>query len=86
MKLANDTKRETTTNQKDCQQKKCRRGYEATGTVMESCFFVFVFCLFRAALVAYVGSQARGLIRAVATGLRHRHSNARSEMRLPPTP
>ena len=33
--------------------------------------FCFVlFCLFRATPVAYGGSQARGLIRAVATGLR----------------
>ena len=31
----------------------------------------FVFCLFRAAPVAYGGSQARGLIRATATGLHH---------------
>jgi len=42
--------------------------------------------LFRAASVAYGGSQARGLIRAVANGLRQRHNNARSEPRLRPTP
>ena len=53
-----------------------------------SFLFVCLFCLFafsRAALVAYGGSQARGLIRAVAAGLRHSHSNARSEPRLRPT-
>ena len=43
------------------------------------CLFV---CLFRAAPVAYGGSQARGLIGAVAAGLRQSHSNARSEPRL----
>ena len=32
------------------------------------------------------GSQARGLIEAVAAGLYHSHSNARSEPGLSPTP
>ena len=36
------------------------------------------FFFFRAALAAYGGSQARGLIGAVAASLRHSHSNARS--------
>ena len=49
-------------------------------------FFFFVFCLFRAAPVSHGGSQARGLIRAVAASLRHSHSNARSKPRLGPTP
>ena len=44
------------------------------------------FCLFRAAPVAYGGSQARDLIRAVGASLRQSHSNARSEPRLRPTP
>ena len=44
----------------------------------EDIFPFFVFCLLRAAPVAYGGSQARGLIRAVATGLHHSHSNAAS--------
>ena len=47
------------------------------------------FCLFtfsRAALVAYGGSQARGPIGAIATGLRQSHSNSGSELRLQPTP
>ena len=50
---------------------------------------VFLFCfgfLFRAALAAYVGSQARGLIGTTAVGLCHSHSNARSELRLQPAP
>ena len=42
----------------------------------------FFFLLFRAKLAAYGGSQARGPIGAVATGLcySHSHSNARSEL------
>ena len=34
----------------------------------------------------YGGSQARGLIGAVAAGLRQGHSNTESEPRLRPTP
>ena len=50
-------------------------------------FIFFVFLLFLwAALAAYGGSQARGRIGAVATGLRQSHSNAGSEPRLRPTP
>ena len=48
-------------------------------------FFFFFFGLLRATPVAYGGSQARGLIGAVAASLRHSHSNARSEPRLQPT-
>ena len=49
-------------------------------------FFSFLsFCLLRATLAAYGGSQARGLIRAVAAGLHQSHSNARPEPRLRPT-
>ena len=36
--------------------------------------------------MAYGGSQARGQIGAVATGLCHSHSNTRSETHLQPTP
>ena len=46
--------------------------------------FCFVFCLFRATPEAYGGFQARVPIRAVATGLYHSHSNARSEPHLQP--
>ena len=48
-------------------------------------FFVCLFCLFvisRAAPAAYVDSQDRGLIGAVATSLRQSHSNEGSEPRL----
>ena len=48
-------------------------------------FFVFWLFLW-AAPAAYGGSQARGRIGAVATGLRQSHSNAGSEPRLQPTP
>ena len=51
--------------------------------------YLFIYCLFAiswAAPAAYGGSQARGLIGAVATGLHLSHSNARSEPRLQPTP
>ena len=49
-------------------------------------FFVFFFAISWAAPTAYGGSQARGLIGAVATGLRQSHSNAGSEPCLQPTP
>ena len=49
-------------------------------------FFVLFFVISWAAPAAYEGSQARGPIRAVATGLRQSHSNVRSEPRLRPTP
>ena len=48
---------------------------------MEVLCFLFVFCLFRAAPAAYGGSQARGLIGAIADGLHHSH-NAGSEPHL----
>ena len=46
----------------------------------------FLFSLFKDAPMAYGGSQAKGLIGAVAAGLHHSHSNARSEPNLWPTP
>ena len=55
------------------------------------CFILFYFILyyyfllFRAALVAYGNSQARGLIRARAASLHHSHSYAGSEPHLWPT-
>ena len=49
-------------------------------------FFFLSFCLFRAAPVAYRGSQARGPIGATAAGLHHSHSHAGSEPCLRPTP
>ena len=49
----------------------------------------FIFCLFvfsRAAPAAYRGSQTRGLIGSVATGLHQGHSNEGSKPSLRPTP
>ena len=48
--------------------------------------FFFLFFLFRAALAAYGGSQARGQIGAVAASLHHSYSNVGSELCLQPTP
>ena len=48
--------------------------------------FFFFFAISRAAPTAYGGSWARGRIRAVAASLHQSHSNAGSELRLPPTP
>ena len=45
-----------------------------------------IFFFFKATLAAYGSSQARGQIRAAASGLHHSHSNARSEPHLKPTP
>ena len=47
---------------------------------------LFLFLFFQAVPTAYGGSQARGQIGAVATGLRQSHSNARSELHLQATP
>ena len=48
--------------------------------------FVCLFVLSRGAHAACGSSQARGRIGATAAGLRHSHSNARSEPHVPPTP
>ena len=51
--------------------------------------FIYLFCLFvsfRAAPSVYGGSQARGLIGAVAASLRQSHNNAISKPSLQPTP
>ena len=50
------------------------------------CFFVVVVAISWAAPAAYGGSQARGLIGAVAASLCQSHSNSGSEPRLQPTP
>ena len=44
------------------------------------------FFFFRAASMAYGGSQARGRTRAVAASLHHSHSNVGSELILQSTP
>ena len=59
-------------------------GSQARGPI-----FVVFACLSafsRDAPAAYGGSQARGLIRGVAPGLCHSHSNTRSKAHLRPTP
>ena len=48
--------------------------------------FIYFFVFSRAAPTACGDSQARGLIRAVTTGLCQSHSNVGSELRLQPTP
>ena len=60
-----------------------------TTKVRMQCLFsllFYFFGLFRAAPTTCGGSQARGLIGAVAAGHSHGHSNARSELHLQPTP
>jgi len=57
---------------------------DSNGGETDSTFFVCV-CVFffsRAAPVAYGSSLARGLIGAVAAGLRLSHSNTRTKLRL----
>ena len=49
-------------------------------------FFVFFFISWAAAPVSYEGSQARGPIGAVATGLHHSRSNVGSKLHLQPIP
>ena len=56
------------------------------GTLERVFTFLGFFWLFRAALAAYGGSQARGRIGTTAAGLHHSHSNAGSEPHLRPTP
>ena len=48
--------------------------------------FFLLFAFSRAAPLAYGGSQAKGLMGAVAAGLHQSHSNAGFERRLGPTP
>ena len=49
-------------------------------------YLVFFFVFSRAAPAAYGGSQARGLIGAVATGVHQSHNYVGFELRLRPTP
>ena len=49
-------------------------------------FCLFVCLLFRATLVAYGSSQAKGRIGSAAAILHHSHSKAESEPCLQPTP
>ena len=63
-----------------------RAFYYKVGVFLFVRFVSCVFCPFRATPAAYGGSQARGLIRAIAADLQQSLSNARSEPRLQPTP
>ena len=58
---------------------------DCLGSFFYLSFHLFIY-FFRAVPVVYGGSQARGLIRAVAISLHHRHSNARSKLHLQPAP
>ena len=60
--------------------------WQKTKSIIIKKFFYLLFCLLRAAPVAYGGPQTRDLIRAVAAGLCQSHSNTTSELRLRPTP
>ena len=51
-----------------------------------SFFFFFLFAFSRGAPAAYGDSQARGRIRAIATGLRQSHSKVGSKPLLQPPP
>ena len=61
-----------------------QEGNEQSGKYLEQCLtnrilFFGLFVFFRATSMAHGGSQARGLIRAIAASLCHSHSNARSK-------
>ena len=58
-----------------------RRACEGVFSPVPTLFFCFC-AISRAASEAYGGSQARGIIRAVAAGLHHSHSTTGSEPRL----
>ena len=66
--------------------------YHLAGPSLPHLSLHYLFCLFVCFVVlgpqptGYGGSQARGQIEAVATGLRQSHSNARSKQHLRPTP
>ena len=76
-----DTERQTETVS-ETEGRERERGKSLQSFVLSVCLFVCLFCLFAiswAAPMAYGGSQARGLIGAVAASLHHSHSNARVE-------
>ena len=63
----------------------CR--FYGPGATASSLFSMgFFFLLFRPALQAYGGFQAKGRTGSTAAGLHHSHSNAGSELHLQPTP
>ena len=54
--------------------------------ITELFFFYWLFAFSRASPMAYGDSHDRGLIRAVATGLRQSYNNTGSELHLQPRP
>ena len=69
-------------------KRKKKKKASVGGTILwcQVLFFVCFFAFSRATPKAYGSSQARDLIRAVATGICHSHSNARSKLHLWPAP
>ena len=61
-------------------------GLRLGGSMSHADLFFFFLVFSRAAPVAYGGSQARGLIGALATGPCQSRSNSGSELHLRPTP
>ena len=61
------------------------KGYALSLCGFKYYFYLFIFCILRAAPEAYGGSQDRGLIRAVAASLRQSHRHVGSKLRLRPT-
>ena len=61
-------------------------GYQDHITTWNIYIYICLFAFSRAFPAAYGGSQARGLIGAVATSLHHSHNNARSKPCPQPTP
>ena len=67
----------------------CQRAGNGLGLSASGLHFLFVclfVCLFMAAPTAHGGSQARGPIGTIATGLHQSHSNMGSKPHLQPTP
>ena len=64
----------------------CVGGQEGTLFDLKSHFFFCLFAISWATPAAYGGSQARGLIGAIATSLHQGHSNVGSRPHLQPTP
>ena len=66
-----------------------RHGFKAQSHDLPAVFLRgrgVAFCLFRAAPMAYGGSQSRGRTGAIAAGLSHSHGDSGSKLHLQPTP
>ena len=57
-----------------------------TSIIYYHCSLIIIIIIFRTTSTAYGSSQVRGRIIAVATGLDHSHSYAKSKPHLWPTP